>query len=206
MGLQTKIVVSIMSILGCLSVMATGVYAILYTNNFRLQNNSTLAVSDIEGELYGYRYGAGFFDITDKLLYKDGKVVNENDLKTYISNVSFGTTEHCMEYILHFVVDKDATAGTWIELTNHSLSENSQLTDRYQFCLKETEPTTEEWEDAKDIDGTIMADMNTRHVWLRACLKKMKKSEIEKIVQSGRELVTYAQWTFTFSFTGVGEK
>ncbi|MGN1259164.1 MAG: hypothetical protein ACI4T8_02925 [Christensenellales bacterium] len=206
MSLESKIVVSIMSILGCLSVMATGVYAILYTNNYRLQNNSTLAMTDVCGKLYGYRYGAGFYDITDSLLYVDGKVADEQKLQDYISNVNFGTTDHCMEYILHFVVDEGASAGTWIELTNHQLTENSRLTDRYQFIMQETEPTLEEWEKAQDIDGTLMVDLNNRHIWLRALLKEMKKSEVEKIAQTGRELVSYAQWTFTFSFTGIGEK
>ena len=54
MGLQTKIVVTVLSIVACLSVMVTGIVAILLSG-VTFYNNETLVMANIQGKLYGYR-------------------------------------------------------------------------------------------------------------------------------------------------------
>ena len=204
MGLQTKIVVSLLSIVACISVMVTGIIAILLSN-LEVLNNETLVMADIKGNLYGYRFGAGDHDIYDLstgevspvLLYVDGEVADAPRLRDFTRNVRFGTPERFMEYIFVFELDRDAESEVWVNLENASVS-NKLYYANYQYCYRETEPSVEEWETAKVISGTMVVNKENRYLWLRASFG-MHDGDY-----ASRDINTRCTWTFTFSFMGAG--
>ena len=204
MGLQTKIVVSLLSIVACISVMVTGIVAILMSS-VMFQNNETLVMADIKGNLYGYRFGAGNHDIYDLstgeiqpvLLYKDGQVADENALRDILRNVSFGTSEKFIEYIFVFELDRDAESEVWVNLEDASITSKMYYAN-YQYCYQTEEPSLEEWNQAKTISGTMVVNKENRILWLRAGLG------IQYNDYESRGLETHCIWTYTFSFMGAG--
>ncbi len=204
MGLQTKIVVTVLSIVACLSVMVTGIVAILLSG-VTFYNNETLVMANIQGNLYGYRFGAGDHDIYDLstgemkpyLLYRNGEVANEAALKDILRNVTFGTPERFIEYIFVFELDRDVQNEVWINLEEASTTSEMYYA-KYQYCFKEKEPSLEEWGNAKEISGTMVVNQENRYLWLRACLG------IQYHDYESRGLETHCKWTFTFSFMGAG--
>lgn len=204
MGLQTKIVVSILSMVACISVMTAGIVAILMSG-VSIQNNETLVMADIKGCLYGYRFGAGNHDIYDieggelkpVLLYKDGEVANEAGLRDILKDVSFGTPEKFIEYIFLFELDQMAETEVWVNL-EEAIITSSIYAQNYQYCFQESEPTLDEWDSASTVGGTLVVNKQNRMLWLRASLG-FKYHDYEE-----RDIGTRCIWTFTFSFTGAG--
>ncbi len=204
MGLQTKIVVSILSMVACISVMTAGIVAILMSG-VTFQNNETLVMADIKGCLYGYRFGAGTHDVYDMkngemkplLLYKDGEVANESGLRDILQNVSFGTPDKFIEYIFVFELDELADTEVWVNLEDAQTTSTVYFQD-YQYCFQEAEPTLEQWESANDIGGTLVVNQTNRILWIRASLGVQYQD------YESRGLATRCTWTFTFSFTGAG--
>lgn len=200
MGLQTKIVVSVLSIVACISVMVTGIVAILMSS-VMFQNNETLVMSNIKGCLYGYRFGAGDHDIYDLstgsrqpvLLYRDCEVVDDFALNDILKNVTFGTEEKFIEYIFVFELDRESQSEVWVDLENASIT-SQMYSANYQYCYQKEEPTLSEWENAKAVDGTMVVNKSNKYLWLRASLG------IHHGDYESRGLETHCIWTFTFSF------
>ena len=205
MGLQTKLVISFISLLSCLTVMTTGVYAILYSSSYFTINNVTLGIRGSTGKVYGYRYGAKGPEYKGVLLYDEGEMVcTEEMYDSFFANTSFGTFTRRMEYIFQFVVEEEDEAQTLVSLEEHHLTDTDIYVDQYQYLYQKKEPTPAEWNNAPaiyegDFAEPMLVDFG-QTLWVRAYLKTRIAPENFTINMSFP-----AEWKCVFYVTGFGE-
>lgn len=173
MGFQTKIITCFLSILGCVSVMTTGVVAILYQNDLLLINSETIEMQATSGNLYVMRFGAGYYDIYDKenstakkqeplLLFKDSELVDQSLYNDFLANVTFApqteeSSDRKIEYLFKYELSVLNVEPIYIALVNEKLNQINAITREdlgthsrmyqasYRFAFSEDEP--EDWSD-----------------------------------------------------------
>ncbi len=220
MGFQTKVILTFISMLSCVSTMTAGVVAILYQSNFSVNNNETIVMNTMVGDLYGYRFGAGYFDIYDRddngrmvpiLLYQAGEVYNQTTYNNFTQSVGWGvgTEEKKIEYIFYYALDDLSEAITWITLTKSGvISSNTELpsvayVDTYQYIVQKEEPFEEDWETAPEITQTLTVNKESRHIWIRACIEPRKqKLTIDNTEPNygDKEFFDRCTWEFQLEF------
>lgn len=173
MGFQTKIITCFLSILGCVSVMTTGVVAILYQNDLLLINSETIEMQATSGKLYVMRFGAGYYDIYDKensttkkqqplLLFDNSELVDQSLYNDFLSNVTFApqteqSSERKIEYLFKYELNMLSEEIIYIALVNEKLNQINAITREdlgtpskmyqasYRFAFTEDEPDS--WSD-----------------------------------------------------------
>ena len=145
MGFQTKIIICFLSMLGCVSVMTTGVVAILYQNNLQFVNNETIKMQQASGNLYVMRFGTNTGDICDAgstnskqypcLLYKDSEIVDAELFKDFTRSSTFSDYQESlgdarkMEYLFKYELSSTLTEETtYITLVNAELNQINPVT------------------------------------------------------------------------------
>ena len=174
MGFQTKIIICFLSMLGCVSVMTTGVIAILYQNNLQFVNNETIKMQQASGNLYVMRFGTSTGDICAAgstnakqypcLLYKDSELVDAELFKEFTRSSTFSDYQESlgdarkMEYLFKYELTSELTEETtYIALVNTTLNQINPITRvdlgipsemydvSYRFAFNEDEPDV--WDD-----------------------------------------------------------
>ena len=177
-----------------LSVSATGITAILIQFPIQVSQTTTISVGDVQGDLWGERYGANDNDLVMQHLFKNGVGVQQAEMAYFCQDVSFSQESKQIEYIFKFVLANDAQNGVLIELTNAGLSNPATYIAKYSYAYGKEEPN---WSTADDVkpETTYVVEEDDPYIWLRATL-----SVREDIVS---RLDSAAVWSFTFTFTGI---
>ncbi len=216
MGFQTKIILTFISMLSCVSVMTAGIVAILYSNNFSVTNNETIVMQSVVGDLYGYRFGAGYGDIyaTNKttgvmepvLLYKAGEKQNTPEATWFTENVTWAPSsqEKRIEYIFYYEIGELSDITTIITLTNNKVIDSGNkisevYADKYQYIVQQEEPLLTDWEDAPLITEEIIVDHDSQYVWLRAMISVNKANDVNNTFESF-SFSAPCTWSFSFTF------
>ena len=196
MTLQTKFVLTVISMVLCICILVTGVYASSLGYDIGISNFVTIREASIQGELYGERYGAGSYDIfgSEKgLLYSTANGINSENMTRFTQDVSFAPGSASMEYLFLFIRPTSATSDTWVYLEDVSLSENDFLNASYKYGYGATEPS---WNRAEKIDKVMQVTSKTPYLWIRIQLTVRQNSSVPTVMQN-------VIWTFNLRFEGV---
>lgn len=221
MGIQTKIIASFLSMLSCVSVMTTGVVAILYNNDIQFTNNETISFREVSGDLYGYRIGGGNEDIYDieafiesgdvqpVWLYTNGQAVDDshNYFEKFFKNVGFRKNAEgddyetqSMYYVYKYVLDKASESDVWVSM-EHKIT-SAYYEETYLYYFGEVEPeiwdTTENTE-VKKIDKTLVVNVDSNVLWLYAGIRYNPGGHTAVDHQS-LEFNTHCTWEYKFFF------
>lgn len=193
MDIRTKIISTIIAMVCSISVSATGIAVILLDFPISVANTTSIQASDIQGDLFGWRTGAGANDLTQQHLYKNGFGVQTDTMNYYLRDVNFAMDSKTIEYKLGFIVAEGATSATFITLDSATITNESLYEMTYKISYSTTEP---DWNTAENmvIGKTYVADSENRFVWLKATLK-IKNNTYER-------LNTGATWSFAYTFSG----
>lgn len=191
MGFQTKIIVSFLSMLGCVSVMTTGVVAILYQNDMQFVNNETIQMREVSGDLYVMRFGAGYEDVWDEenstkehpqpvLLVTEGnRVVDQSLLNRFLQNVTFSPEtknlqSRKIEYVFKYEIStltevptlisiKDAKVNKINSITREDLGVESDLYEAtYRYAYSEQEP--KEWDETDSLEFPLSTEFEPQYI------------------------------------------
>ena len=196
MNIRTKVATTIIAMVCSLSVSASGIAAILLDFPIQVASTTALAVGEIQGDLYGERYGANDQDLIMQHLFKNGEGPQEIEMNTYCEDVTFSKGSSEIVYVMKFILSSDAENGTLISLSNGSLTNSVTYEDTYQIAYGQAEP---DWANASEMEPqkTYVVSQENPYIWLRAELS-INKDAVARIETS-------ATWTFSFYFEGVGE-
>ena len=177
-----------------LSVSASGIAAILVQFPIQVSQTTTISVGDVQGDLWGERYGANNNDLVMQHLFKNGEGVQQAEMAYFCQDVSFSQESKQIEYLFKFVLAEDAKSGVLVELTNAGLTNPATYEATYLYAFGKEEP---DWStaDAVKPETTYVVEEEEPYIWLRATL-----SVREDVVS---RLDTSAVWSFTFTFTGI---
>lgn len=197
MSIRTKVVSTIIAMVCSLSVSATGIVAILLQFPVQVANTTSIALGDVQGDLYGERYGAGDTDLVLQHLYKNGVGVDTDTMNYFCRDVSFSADSRKIEYIFKFVLSGSAENGVLVALTDATLSNSVNYTATYQYAYGQPEP---DWSTAEicEYNKNMSVTQQTPYIWLKATLV-VNQNVVQRV-----DLFDYsATWGFAFTFTGV---
>lgn len=180
-----------------LSVSATGIVAILLQFPVQVANTTSIALGDVQGDLYGERYGAGDTDLVLQHLYKNGVGVDTDTMNYFCRDVSFSADSRKIEYIFKFVLSGSAENGVLVALTDATLSNPVNYTATYQYAYGQPEP---DWSTAEmcEYNKNMSVTQQTPYIWLKATLT-VNQNVVQRV-----DLFDYsATWGFAFTFNGV---
>lgn len=194
MNIRTKIITTIIAMACSLSVSATGIVAILMNFNIQVANTTSIELSDVQGDLYGERYGADNQDLVMQHLFKNGSGVQEAEMNYFCKDVSFSPGSKEITYIFKFILAENAETGVMVMLNMAGVSNSLCYTDQYKVAYGQAEP---DWETADDIkvDAKYIVDNQNPYFWLKASLKVNEDAY--------SRMDTDGTWSFSFTFEGV---
>ena len=194
MNIRTKVITTIIAMVCSLSVSATGIAAILVEFPIQVANSTSIAVGDVQGDLYGERYGANNQDLVLQHLFKNGVGVQQAEMDYFCQDVSFSDGSKQIEYVFKFILAESAENGVLIELTNAGLTNQAAYVANYSYAYGQKEP---DWKNAEPIKAgaTYVVENERPYIWLRATLS-VREDQVAR-------LDTSASWMFTFTFTGI---
>ena len=177
-----------------LSVSATGIAAILLEFPIQVANTTSISVGDVQGDLYGERYGANNQDLVLQHLFKNGEGVQQAEMDYFCQDVSFSEGSKQIEYVFKFILAEGAENGVLIELTSADLTNKATYVANYSYGYGQKEP---DWNTAEQVKAgaTYVVENDNPYIWLRATLS-VREDQVSR-------LDTSATWSFTFTFTGV---
>lgn len=194
MNIRTKVITTIIAMVCSLSVSATGIIAIMLDFPIQVANTTSLSLGEVQGDLYGERYGANDQDLVLQHLYKNGVGVQEAEMNFFCQDVNFSSGSTKMEYIFKFILDGSAENGVLVSLTDGSLSNNVAYTATYLYGYGQQEP---DWKDAPPMQVGLshVVSQEQPYIWLKASLE----INLDAIAR----IDTDATWSFSYSFTGI---
>lgn len=196
MNIKTKVITTIIAMVCSLSVSATGIVAILMEFPVQVANTTSIAVGEVQGDLYGRRKGGGDTDLSmlGFHLFKNGEGIQQSAMDYFCQDVSFSLGSKEIEYVFMFVLAEDATNGAMVELLEAGLSNNETYSASYKVGYGSTEPN---WNTAEEIaiDKKYVVSEDSPRIWLNATLK-IRPDQVARIDTS-------ATWSFKFEFSGL---
>lgn len=190
---KVKLVVTIVSIVCAICVMALGIYAVLLSFEDGVTNTAKLTMVQVDGTLYCSRYGAGRSDYRNELFYDKENGVYQQTVDKVLEDTDFANYSSTIEYVFYFERDQISESDTWINLENVSISDPTYLSATYKYAYSETEP---DWESASPITGTIIASREHPYVWVRACLS------VKEYLAEETAVIHNVVWNFELGFYG----
>lgn len=177
-----------------LSVSATGIIAIFMEFPVQVANTTSIVMGEVQGDLYGERFGADNQDLVMQHLFKSGSGEQQAEMNYFCRNVNFSSGSKQIEYVFKFILSEGAENGVLIKQTQSELTNNTAFTASYKVGYGKAEP---KWETAEDLVflKNYVVDGTNPYIWLRATLSVNEDAYLRI---SGE-----ANWTFSFSFEGL---